>query len=105
VHGGPLTQVTNTPRDSIQASWAPAVTLCTVPKLKGKTLAAAKKLVKRAGCVLGSVGGPKANRSGLIGEVADCRNGLLWEASSSCVRPGADRSLRAHATPDFIEAT
>ena len=62
VHGGHLTQVTSTPQDSAAASWAPAITLCTVPKLKGKTLKAAKQLLKRAGCVLGSVGGPKKNR-------------------------------------------
>lgn len=65
VHGGHMTQVTNTGMDSTGASWAPAVTLCTVPKLKGQTLNGAKKLLKRAGCVLGSVGGPKANRSRL----------------------------------------
>jgi hypothetical protein len=62
VHGGHLTQVTNTPQDSVDSSWGPPVTLCTVPKLKGKTLSAAKKLLKRAGCVLGAVGGPSANR-------------------------------------------
>jgi Tol biopolymer transport system component len=65
VHGGHLTQVTSTPQDSNAASWAPAVTLCTVPKLKGKTLKSAKQLLKRAGCVLGSVGRPKKNRNRL----------------------------------------
>jgi len=64
-HGGHPTQVTNTPQDSVDSSWGPPVTLCTVPKLKGQTLKAAKKLLKRAGCVLGSVGGPKANRGRL----------------------------------------
>jgi Tol biopolymer transport system component len=65
VHGGHPTQVTGTPQDSAAASWAPAITLCTVPKLKGKTLKAAKQLLRRAGCVLGSVGGPKKSRSRL----------------------------------------
>ncbi len=35
---------------------------CSVPKLKGKTLAEAKKLLKRAGCLLGQVRGPRPNR-------------------------------------------
>lgn len=62
VHGGHSTQLTSTAYYSQDPSWAPAVTLCTVPKLKGKTLSAAKKLLKRAGCVLGSVGGPPSHR-------------------------------------------
>ena len=41
------------------------MTLCTVPKLIGQTLAAAKRLVALAGCVLGDVTGPKANRNSL----------------------------------------
>ena len=46
VHGGHSTQLTSTPYYSQDPSWAPAVTLCTVPKLKGQTLTAAKKLLK-----------------------------------------------------------
>ena len=37
-------------------------TSCTVPKLKGQTLAKAKTLIKRAGCALGKVSGPSRNR-------------------------------------------
>jgi WD40 repeat protein len=62
VHGGHRTQLTDTPYYSQDPSWAQSVTLCTVPKLKGSTLAAAKKLLRLAGCVLGSVGGPSSNR-------------------------------------------
>lgn len=65
VNGGRHTQTTNTPGDSVYPNWGPALTLCTVPKLKGHTLAAAKKLLKRAGCALGSVGGRKKNRGSL----------------------------------------
>jgi dipeptidyl aminopeptidase/acylaminoacyl peptidase len=46
-------------------SWVGPVTLCTVPKLIGQTLAAAKRLVALAGCVLGDVTGPKVNRNSL----------------------------------------
>jgi dipeptidyl aminopeptidase/acylaminoacyl peptidase len=63
VHGGRLTQVTHDPNDDSHASWAPLVTTCTVPKLKGQTLATAKTLVYLAGCVVGKVTGPKTNRS------------------------------------------
>jgi Tol biopolymer transport system component len=62
-HGGHITQDTNTPADSVDSSWGPPVTTCTVPKLKGQTLAKAKKLIQRAGCVLGKITGPKKNRS------------------------------------------
>ena len=61
--GGKITQLTNDPDDDFGPDWAPPDTTCTVPKLKGKTLADAKKLIKRAGCVLGKVKGPKKNRS------------------------------------------
>jgi dipeptidyl aminopeptidase/acylaminoacyl peptidase len=44
-------------------SWVGPLTRCTVPKLKGQTLAAAKRLVALAGCVFGKVTGPKSNRS------------------------------------------
>lgn len=44
-------------------SWVGPVTRCTVPKLKGQTLAAAKRLVALAGCTVGKVTGPKKNRS------------------------------------------
>jgi dipeptidyl aminopeptidase/acylaminoacyl peptidase len=66
VHGGHSTQETNTPGYSQNPSWAPAVTLCTVPTLKGLTLSAGKALLKRAGCVLGSIGGPTSNRGGRL---------------------------------------
>jgi Tol biopolymer transport system component len=46
-------------------SWVGPITRCTVPKLKGQTLAAAKRLVALAGCVVGKVTGPKKNRSKL----------------------------------------
>jgi hypothetical protein len=62
VHGGHPKQLTDTPYYSQDPSWAQSVTLCTVPKLKGSTLTAAKKLLRLAGCVLGSVGGPRSNR-------------------------------------------
>ena len=65
VHGGRLTHVTHDPNDDSNASWAPLVTTCTVPKLKGQTLAKAKTLITRAGCVLGKISGPKKNRSRL----------------------------------------
>jgi dipeptidyl aminopeptidase/acylaminoacyl peptidase len=63
VHGGPLKQMTHDPNDDSHASWAPLITTCTVPKLKGQTLAKAKTLIYLAGCVLGKVTGPKQNRS------------------------------------------
>jgi Tol biopolymer transport system component len=59
---GPRTRVTNNPDDSISAAWAPPDTICTVPKLKGKTLKKARELIKQAGCVLGKVTGPKKHR-------------------------------------------
>jgi hypothetical protein len=65
VHGGRLTQMTHDPNDDLDASWAPLVTTCTVPKLKGQTPAKAKTLIKLAGCVLGKVTGPKKNSSRL----------------------------------------
>jgi PASTA domain len=46
-------------------SWVGPITRCTVPKLKGQTLAAAKRLVGLAGCVVGKVTGPKQKRSKL----------------------------------------
>lgn len=53
-------RVTNTPDDNEEASWTAAITTCTVPTLKGKTLPAAKALIKRAGCKLGKVTGPNS---------------------------------------------
>jgi Tol biopolymer transport system component len=44
-------------------SWAPTETTCTVPDLKGKTLAKARKLLKQAACTLGKIHGPKSHRS------------------------------------------
>jgi hypothetical protein len=61
--GGPLKQITNTPEDETYASWAQALTVCSVPKLKGQTLSAAKRLLQLAGCKLGSIGGPKSGRA------------------------------------------
>lgn len=63
VKGGPSTQLTSTSGDSDDPTWAQPVSTCSVPKLKGKTLSAAKTLIKRAGCVLGKVRGPKSHRS------------------------------------------
>jgi hypothetical protein len=40
-------------------SWSQPVTLCTVPKLKGQLLAAARKLVLRASCTLGKIHIPR----------------------------------------------
>ena len=61
-HGGSATQATDTPNPNFDPSWAPAVTVCSVPNLIGQTLAAATTLVKRAGCALGTVSGPTKNR-------------------------------------------
>jgi Tol biopolymer transport system component len=44
-------------------SWAPIRTTCTVPDLKGKTLAKARKLLKQAACTLGKVHGPTSHRN------------------------------------------
>ncbi|HTX00881.1 MAG TPA: PASTA domain-containing protein [Acidimicrobiales bacterium] len=65
VKGGPLTQATNTNSNDQMPSWGQPLTVCTVPNLKGQTLAAAKDLVPLAGCVLGTVSGPKKNNSTL----------------------------------------
>ncbi|MFZ2057798.1 MAG: hypothetical protein WAV54_10390 [Acidimicrobiales bacterium] len=46
-HGGSATQATDTPNPNFDPSWAPAVTVCSVPKVIGQTLAAATTLVKR----------------------------------------------------------
>ena len=54
------TRVTDTPDDNNEASWTAAITTCTVPRLTGKTLSAAKALIKRAGCKVGKVTGPKS---------------------------------------------
>ena len=51
--------VTDT-HDNNEASWTAAITTCTVPRLTGKTLSAAKALIKRAGCKVGKVTGPKS---------------------------------------------
>jgi Tol biopolymer transport system component len=66
VHGGPLTKVTDESNvNAGLAAWVQPLTVCTVPKLKGQTLAATKRLVALAGCALGTVTGPKNNRSKL----------------------------------------
>jgi Tol biopolymer transport system component len=59
-----MTQETKSGVSIQESSWAPVVTTCTVPKLKGQTFAKAKVLIGLAGCVLGKVTGPKKNRSG-----------------------------------------
>jgi Tol biopolymer transport system component len=45
------------------AVWTPTLTTCTVPNLKHKTLAQAKKALKKAACSLGNVSGPKKHRA------------------------------------------
>jgi Tol biopolymer transport system component len=60
--GGPLHKVITDPNPDQDPAEAPAVTNCTVPKLTGETLTKAKALIKRAGCVLGKVTGPRKNR-------------------------------------------
>jgi hypothetical protein len=66
VHGGRLKPVTDHPvANNYDPSWVQPLTRCTVPKLKGKTLVATKRLVALAGCSLGKVTGPKKNRNKL----------------------------------------
>jgi dipeptidyl aminopeptidase/acylaminoacyl peptidase len=66
VHGGRLTDVTDNPSaNNYDPTWVQPLTLCTVPKLKGQTLASTKRLVALAGCSLGKVTGPKKNTSKL----------------------------------------
>ena len=56
-------QLTDTGGDSeLSPSWAPPVTTCTVPKLKGKTLKDAKTAIELAACSLGKVKGNKKGR-------------------------------------------
>ena len=57
------TQITSGNESVNDLSWAPALTTCTVPDLKGKTLAKARKLLQQAACTLGKVSGPKSHRS------------------------------------------
>ncbi len=54
---GKAEQVTATADDSTMAVWAPILTTCTVPKLEHKTLAQAKKLLRKAACTLGKIRG------------------------------------------------
>jgi Tol biopolymer transport system component len=61
VHGGKPKRATTVIAGD--PTWVAPLTRCTVPKLKGQTLAAAKRLVALAGCVVGKVTGPKKNRS------------------------------------------
>jgi PASTA domain len=56
-------ELTPDTHDVYSAVWTPAVTTCTVPNLKHKTLAQAKKELKKAACSLGKVTGPKKHRS------------------------------------------
>jgi hypothetical protein len=62
--GGDMTLISMSNLDIYESSWAPLVTTCTVPKLKGQTVAKAKVLIGLAGCVLGKITGPKTSRSG-----------------------------------------
>jgi Tol biopolymer transport system component len=57
------TQMTSGNESVNDLSWAPRLTTCTVPDLKGKTLAKARKLLKQAACSLGKVHGPTSHRS------------------------------------------
>jgi beta-lactam-binding protein with PASTA domain len=43
--------------------WTAALTTCTVPDLKHKTLAQAKTMLRKAACSLGKVKGPKSHQS------------------------------------------
>jgi hypothetical protein len=74
-------------------SWVGAVTLCTVPKLIGQTLAAAKRLVALAGCALGDVTGPKANRNSLHVVKREPSDTRTWPSG----RRSTSRSARASA--------
>jgi len=51
----PTTTTTTTNPTSTQAN-------CVVPKVAGKSLAAAEKLIKRAGCAIGKITRPRARR-------------------------------------------
>jgi PASTA domain/WD40-like Beta Propeller Repeat len=59
---GGAEQITSEADTSAHAVWAPILTTCTVPKLKHKTLAKAKKLLRKSACALGKVRGPKSHR-------------------------------------------
>jgi beta-lactam-binding protein with PASTA domain len=66
VHGGGLTKATDeASANAASPAWVQPLTVCTVPKLKGQTLTASKRLVALAGCVFGTVTGPKKNRNKL----------------------------------------
>lgn len=52
--------------DVYDAVWTPALTTCTVPNLKGDSLAKAKKELKKNACTLGKVSGPKKHRKKLV---------------------------------------
>jgi Tol biopolymer transport system component len=61
---GKLKQLTTGDNHSVyDMTWSPAVTSCTVPNLKHKTLGQAKKLLTKAACSLGKISGPKSHRS------------------------------------------
>ena len=60
---GDPTELTADTRNVFQAVWTPALTTCTVPDLKHKTIAQAKPALKKAACTLGKISGPKTHRS------------------------------------------
>ena len=60
---GRLKQYTNTGDDETDPSWAQAVTRCSVPKLKGQSPKAAKRLIALAGCDLGKVTGRRKGKN------------------------------------------
>jgi Tol biopolymer transport system component len=66
VHGEDLKKVTGFSIYATQwvssPSWTQPLSRCSVPKLKGQKLAAAKRLVGLAGCTVGSISGPKKDR-------------------------------------------
>jgi Tol biopolymer transport system component len=63
VTGGTPKQLLNTNYALYDLTATSALTTCTVPNLKQKTLAQAKKLLKKAACALGKVSGPKSHRN------------------------------------------
>jgi Tol biopolymer transport system component len=60
--GKPL-QLTFHNNNTYDGVWTPPLTTCTVPKLKGLTIAAAKRSLTKNACTLGKVKGPKKHRN------------------------------------------
>jgi tricorn protease-like protein len=61
--GGEAKQLTHSGNDLHMPDWTALVTTCTVPKLKGHTVAMAKRQIELAGCAPGKVTGPTSNPS------------------------------------------